>query len=74
MIKKSRTIVLPLTLVLFVLMLTACDDGQQMGAGIDCHIQESGDKLENRIQESQILVYPNDLEVEAQENPELLEQ
>ena len=53
MIKKFKTIVLVLTVALFALMLTACGNEQQMGAWIDSHIEKSGDRLENHIQESQ---------------------
>jgi len=60
MIKKSKTITMALTLVLFALMLTACGNEQQIGAWIDNHIQKSGDKLESYVQESQELIETDD--------------
>ena len=74
MTKKSKTIVLILTLVLFTLTLAACDNERQMGAWIDNHIEKSSDKLENRIQKSQDRVGQDDSTMEAQDDSEQCEQ
>ena len=60
MIKKSKIIVLTLTLPLLALMPTACGNEHQMGAWIDNHIEKSSDRLEKHIQESQNLVGNDD--------------